>query len=153
MPDALVEIVATKVQKNLRDLEGLLNRIIFLQQERKIDITEKVVEQLVNETVNEPLKNANPTLIIKSVAEHYQISVADLVGPSRKKELIDPRQVAIYLLRDILDMSFPAIGEKLGKRDHTTAIYAYKKIEKELSKNQELNHKIIIIKEQVEKNS
>ena len=66
---------------------------------------------------------------------------------SRKQQIVEPRQIAIYLLRDILDLSYPFIGEKLGKRDHTTILYAYEKISQEITRNQTLNQKILSIRE------
>jgi chromosomal replication initiator protein len=89
--------------------------------------------------------------ILKSVAEFYNIGASDLITRGRKKEVVEPRQVAMYLLRDILEMSYPYIGERLG-RDHTTAIHAVEKITQELNKNQSLNQKISLIKELIYKN-
>lgn len=150
LPDDITQLIATKVQKNLRELEGILNRIAFLAQTKKQEVTLAAVESLINETVSQPLKNANPNVVIKAVADFFEISVADLIGNSRRKEFVEPRQISAYLLRDLLDLSYPYIGEKLGKRDHTTAIYACTKIEKELIKNQELNQKLLLIKDRIE---
>ena len=82
----------------------------------------------------------------------FEISHQDLSNRSRKKGIVMPRQIAIFLLRDLLNMSYPEIGERLGKRDHTTAIYSYEKISQEINKNQSLNQKIILIKEIIYKN-
>ncbi|MDO8585224.1 MAG: chromosomal replication initiator protein DnaA [bacterium] len=150
LPDDIAQLIATKVQKNLRELEGVLNRILFLSQTKKQEVTLASVEHIINETISQPLKNANPNVVIKSVADFFEISIADLIGNSRRKEFVEPRQVAAYLLRDLLDLSYPYIGEKLGKRDHTTAIYACVKIEKELAKNQELTQKVLLIKDKIE---
>ena len=77
--------------------------------------------------------------------------LADLTGRSRKKELVEPRQIAMYLLRDLLGLSYPYIGEKLGKRDHTTVIYSCEKVEKDVNKNHTLNRKIVMIKDRISK--
>ena len=81
----------------------------------------------------------------------YEITVQELIDRCRKKSVVEPRQISAFLLRDLLDMSYPDIGDKLGKRDHTTAIYAYEKISQEMNKNQSLNQKIILIKESIYK--
>ena len=75
----------------------------------------------------------------------------DILNRSRKKEIAESRQIAMYLLREVLGLSYPYIGRKLGKRDHTTAIYAYEKISKEMNKNPNLNQKILAIKEIINK--
>ena len=87
----------------------------------------------------------------KSVADFFEMSAQDLAGRCRQKSVVEPRQIAMYLLRDILGLSYPFIGEKLGKRDHTTAIYAYEKLNLEITKNQDLNQKIIAIKDLIYK--
>jgi chromosomal replication initiator protein len=151
LPDDIIEFIASKVQKNIRELEGILNRLIFYQQTKKEGLQIKLVEQIINENINQPLKNVSPDAIIKCVADYFQLPVIDLTNKGRKKEIIEPRQIVVYLLRELLDLSYPCIGEKLGKRDHTTAIYAYTKINKELAKNQALNQKIIAIKDELSK--
>ncbi len=151
LPDETVEFIASKVQNNIRELEGILNRLIFLQQTKKEVMSNKLIESLIEETINQPLKNIAPEAVIKAVADYYQIQVVDLTNKGRKKEIIEPRQVTVYLLRDLLDLSYPAIGDKLGKRDHTTAIYAYAKISKELTKNHNLSQKIAAIKDELSK--
>ncbi len=149
LPELVVQTIAAKVQKNLRELEGILNRIVFYQQTKKEEITPKLVEKIIDETINQSSRNVSPEKIIQTVATYFQVPVEDITGKGRKQELIEPRQVAIYLLREILDLSYPAIGDKLGKRDHTTAIYAYNKITKELQVNQELNQKVIILRDEI----
>jgi chromosomal replication initiator protein len=150
LPDNIVEFIANKIQKNLRELEGVLNRVIFHQQ-TKSSISLKAVEDIVNETIQQPTKNINPNQVIKAVADYFQISPNDLAGRCRQKSIVEPRQITMYLLRDILGLSYPDIGQKLGKRDHTTAIYAYSKLSEEINKNQDLNQKVIAIKDLVYK--
>jgi len=117
---------------------------------KKTEITTKLVDQIISNVINQPSKNINPNQVIKSVADFFEISVSDLTGGSRKQEIVEPRQVAIYILRDMLSLSYPFIADKLGKRDHTTAIYAYEKINKKIQENQMLNQKIIMIKDLIE---
>ncbi len=150
LPDNILELIANKVQKNLRDLEGVLNKVLFYQYTKK-DLSLRSVEDIVDETIQQPTKNINPTQVIKAVADYFQMTTNELGGRCRKKSVVEPRQIAMYLLRDILDLSYPDIGQKLGKRDHTTAIYAFTKMTEGLNKNQDLNQKVIAIKDLIYK--
>jgi len=151
LTDDVIDMIATKVQKNLRELEGVLNKILFIQSTKNTELSSKQVEEIINESIQQPIKNVSPAQVIKAVADYFQVDVADLTGRCRKNTIAEPRQVAMYLLREVLGLSYPSIGEKLGKRDHTTAIYAYNKLSKEISKDQNLNQKIIAIKDIIQK--
>ncbi len=153
LPDEICSLIATKIQRNVRELEGVLNKIIFYQDIKGVNLTEKTVEEIINNTIQEKTKNITSTKIIKAVADFYEILPTDLTNRSRKKNIVEPRQIAMFLMRDITNMSFPDIGEKLGKRDHTTAIYAYEKISEEIIKNQNMNQKITLIKDLIYKNN
>ncbi|MEK7546948.1 MAG: chromosomal replication initiator protein DnaA [Patescibacteria group bacterium] len=148
--DAVVELIANKVKKNIRELEGVINKIIFYQDMKNAPIGEKMVEEIIEKAIQNFTGRVSDSQIIKSVAEFYNVSIGDLSGRVRKKEIVEPRQVAMYLLRDILDMSYPYIGEKLGK-DHTTAIHSVRKINHEINKNSSFFQKIITIKELIHK--
>jgi len=147
--DKILEHVAAKIQKNIRELEGVLNRIVFYQNHKNEKINLKKLDEIVNETVQVAAKNITAADIIKNVAECFNFSVPDLINRSRKQEVVAARQIAMYLLREILKLSYPSIGEKLGKRDHTTAIHACEKISQNLNQNPGLNQKIMMIKEQI----
>ncbi len=150
LPDNVVEFIANKIQKNLRELEGVLNRILFYQCTKK-EISLKAAEDIINEIIQQPTKNINPNQVIKVVSEYFQIPQNDLNGRCRKKSIVEPRQICMYLLREVLGLSYPDIGFKLGKRDHTTAIYAFTKLSEEINRNQDLNQKIIAIKDLIYK--
>ncbi len=152
LPDEICAVVANKVQRNIREIEGILNKIIFYQEVKNIELTTKVVEEIIDNIIQQSSKNITGSQIIKAVSDFYEITHLELINRSRKKCVVEPRQVAAFLLRDLLGMSYPDIGEKLGKRDHTTAIYACGKITQEINKNQSLNQKIILIKEVILKN-
>ncbi len=152
LSDEVVDCIANKVRKGLRELEGILNRILFYQQVKNLEVTIKLAEQIMNEVIKEPVKNIGPDQIIKAVADFFDITINDLISRSRKQELVECRQIAAYLLRDILSLSYPFIGDKLGKRDHTTVIYACEKIIKELNVNQTLNQNVLSIKDMLTKN-
>ena len=147
LTEEICGLVANKIQRNIREIEGILNKIIFYQEVKNIELTTKIVEGIIDNIIQQSSKNITASQIIRAVADFYEITPSELFNRSRKKSVVEPRQVVAFLLRDLLDMSYPDIGEKLGKRDHTTAIYSCGKISQEISKNQNLNQKIILIKE------
>lgn len=151
LDDDVINLIASKVSKSLRELEGILNKVLFYKDIKKTGINTKLVEQIINNVTKQPTKAINPNQIIKTVAGFFEVSSNDLTGRSRKQEIVEPRQIAIYLLRDVLSLSYPFIADKLGKRDHTTAIYAYEKINKGIQENQALNQKVLMIKDLLEK--
>jgi chromosomal replication initiator protein len=150
LSDAVIDLIARKVKKNIRELEGVLNKLVFYQEAKRMDITERVAEEVIEKSVQNFSRRVSDDQILRSVADFYHLAVEDLITRGRKKEVVEPRQIAMYLLRDILDMSYPYIGEKLG-RDHTTAIHAVEKINQEINKNSGLNQKINLIREAIYK--
>ena len=148
-----LEYIATKVQKNIREVEGVLNKVLFYQQYKNNKIDQKKLDEIISETSQVSPKNITPAEIIKTVAEFYEISQQELTDRGRKQEIVEPRQVVMYLLREMLKLSYPNIGERLGKRDHTTVIHAYEKISKEINSNSVFNQKILLIKERLFKNT
>jgi len=144
-----LEAIAAKVQRNIRELEGVLNKVVFCEQCKNERIDSKKLEDIINETTQVSSKNITATDILKTVADFFELSPHDLANRSRKQEVVRPRQIAMYLLREVLKLSYPHIGEKLGKRDHTTAIHACAKISKDLSRDASLNQKIMMVKERL----
>lgn len=153
LPDPVIEVIASKIRKNIRELEGIVNIILFYKEQKKFDITPQFANDIIRKNTQHTPENITPQQIIQSVANFFQILIEDLMGTCRKKEFVRPRQVAIYLLRDMLELSYPYIGELVGKKDHTTAIHAFEKINRELNKNSDLNQKIILIKDIINKSS
>lgn len=149
LPEKTLEAIAAKVQRNIRELEGVLNKVVFYEQYKGEKIDSKKLDEIISEATQVSSKNITVNSIIKTVAEFFEISPNDLVGRSRKSGIVEPRQICMYLLRDVLKLSYPHIGEKLGNRDHTTAIHACEKISKDINQNPNLNQKIILIKEKV----
>jgi chromosomal replication initiator protein len=141
--------IATHIQKNVRELEGALNRVVAFGQiyNRIPDLKE--VKNILNTYLSTPYRKTSPQTILKSVADFYSISLADLVKRSRKKEIVKPRQIAMFLLREETKLSFPEIGQKLGGRDHSTVIHACEKIKNEVSVDEPLKQELILIKERV----
>ena len=96
-----------------------------------------------------PSKVANCKKIIQAVSEFYDLREKDLFSSSRKKEVVRPRQIAMFLLRELLKSSYPFIGRKFGGKDHTTAIHSCGKIAKELGDNENLNNELDLIKQRI----
>jgi len=131
-PGETLDYIASNIKKNIRELEGALNILVAYQKLNNSLPDFKTVKSLLNNLISSPAKVINAKKIIKAVSEFYDLKEKDLISSSRKKEIVKPRQIAMYLLREELKGSFPFIGRKLGGKDHTTAIHAYKKICKEL---------------------
>jgi chromosomal replication initiator protein len=148
--DAVIDMIAKKVKKNIRELEGILKKILFYQEKKQIEVTEKIAEEIIEKSAQLLQKRVSDNQILKAVAEFFNISTEVLSSHNRRKEVVEPRQIAMYLLRDISELSYPYIGEKLGK-DHTTAIHSYEKINQEINRNPSLNQKILSIKELIYK--
>lgn len=128
--------IANNVQNNIRELEGALNKIIVIHQlNNSIPNLKSVKNSLSDYVSNLQIKSLTPKEIIDSVSRFYEISIKDILGSSRRKELVGPRQAAIFLIREELNTSYPSIGQEMGGRDHTTAMHAYNKILKEINEN------------------
>ena len=141
--------IATNIQKNIRELEGALNRIIAVSQIYGKSLEIKEVKKLLATYLNTPYHKTTPQSVLKSVSEFYNISLNDILKRSRKKEVVKPRQMAMYLLREETKLSFPEIGQKLGGRDHSTVIHAYEKIKTEEETDELTKQEIVMIKERV----
>ncbi len=147
--DEILSYIAVNVQKNIRELEGALNRIIASNGLLSSSPDMATVTKILNDVINSPKKLTNHKNIIQAVAEFYDINTSELINRCRKKEIAYPRQVAMYLMREELKKSFPFIGEKLGGRDHTTVMYACDKLTREVEKNETLQQEISLIKERI----
>ncbi|HBA36281.1 TPA: chromosomal replication initiator protein DnaA [Candidatus Falkowbacteria bacterium] len=129
----ILSYIADHVQNNIRELEGALTKVIASHQFKGLSPSLKTVKEILNDYVsNIQLRSLTPKEIIETTAKFYNLNYKDLTGESRKKELVWPRQIAIFLIREELGTSYPAIGAELGGRDHTTAMHSYNKISQEI---------------------
>lgn len=147
--DEILEYIATNIQTNIRELEGALNRLSAYQKLNSQSPNLEIAKTLLKSVVFAPKKVATPEKVIKAVSLFYDLKEKDILAVSRKKEIVKPRQVAMFLLREELKSSFPFIGRKFGGKDHTTAIHGYNKIKKEITTNENLSEEISLIREQV----
>jgi chromosomal replication initiator protein len=142
----IVEYLATNIQTNIRELEGALNQLLAFCEMRGLEPTLGVATSLLSVSKTRP-KHLSAKQIIERTARHFQIPVDDIVGPKRDKDIVVPRQIAMYILRSELHLSFPKIARELGRKDHTTAIHSVEKIEKESRLDASMRMAISEIKE------
>ena len=149
LPEEVLIYVASNIQRNIRELEGALNRLSAYQKLNNQTPDIEGAKSLLKSLIFSPIKVITAKKIIQAVAEFYDLKEKDLLSSSRKKEIVNPRQVAMYLLREDLKSSYPFIGRKFGGKDHTTAIHSCGKVLKELEINKSLNDEINLIRQRV----
>jgi chromosomal replication initiator protein len=148
--DDVLEFIAANIKNNIRELEGALNRVSVSAQLTKQNITLDYVQKVLSELISSGKKKGiTHKHIIKIVSDFYDVSPDDLIAKNRKQDVVKPRQIAMYLMRTELQYSYPGIGEKLGGRDHTTAIHAYDKISEALKSDDKINEELSEIREQL----
>lgn len=147
--DDVFTYIATNIQKNIREIEGALKKISAFSQFYNRSPSLKEVKQLLGVYINIAHRRPTPQNVIKSVAEFYKIPMSDLIKRSRRKEVVHPRQIAMFLLREEVKYSFPEIGAKLGGRDHSTVIHACVKIKEEELNNDATRQELSLIKERI----
>lgn len=146
-PD-VTEYLANYIQTNIRELEGALNQLLAFCEMRGLIPDMGVTSSLLGAHQTRP-RHISPKQVIERTARHFQIPIEDILGPKRDKDIVVPRQVAMWMLRNELHLSFPKIARELGRKDHTTAIHSVEKIEKEKNFDAELRAAIAEIKERL----
>ncbi len=132
LPSSVMEFLAGRVQNNIRELEGALNQVLAFCEMRGVEPSIEVVQSIFEAERNRP-KHVSARQIIEKTAKYFHVSMDDILGPKRDKDIVVPRQIAMYMLRSELHLSFPKIAHELGRKDHTTAIHSIEKIQKESS--------------------
>jgi chromosomal replication initiator protein len=148
LPQDITEYLATNIQTNIRELEGALNQLLAFCEMRELDPTLEITTGLLGPIKSRP-KHLSARQVVERTARHYQIALDDIMGPKRDKDIVVPRQVAMYMLRSELHLSFPKIARELGRKDHTTAIHSVEKIEKESALDAGIRAAIADIKERL----
>ncbi|MCL5611473.1 MAG: chromosomal replication initiator protein DnaA [Chloroflexi bacterium] len=146
--DEILNTIAQRVQSNIRELEGALNRIIAFSDLSGSSLTPSLVDVALADLLPQR-QNIAPLKIVELVAREWQISVDALMGRDRSQKIAEPRQVAMYLIRKETNTSLPQIGEVLGGRDHTTVMYAIDKITNEMTTRRELEKRVRNVREQL----
>jgi chromosomal replication initiator protein len=148
IPDDIVETIARRVQSNIRELEGSLTRVLALADLSNLLLNAKLVDVALADLLPKP-STIKPEEVVSQVAGAFGVTVQNLIGPDRRKEIVLPRQIAMYLLREEANYSLPKIGEALGGRDHTTVMYACQKVTDMLERDDKLRRQVIKIREQI----
>lgn len=146
LPETTLELIALMIQKSIRELEGALNTIHIQSKYQNKTLNQDDVKTILSKNIK-PRHMATPNQIIKTVAEFYDIPEKSIYEHTRKTEVVRPRQIAMFLIREDLKGSYPNIAQKFGGMDHTTAIHAYEKITGEIKRNSKLEDELKIIRE------
>ena len=140
--DSILSDIATKIDSNIRELEGVFNKIVARASLTHSPITIELAENIINEFKYESQKVISCDFIKETVSKYFSIDKDDLAGSKRSNDIAFPRQIAMYLCREIANMSFPQIGVEFGNRDHSTVMHGYNKIAKEIKEKN--NTKLIV---------
>ena len=148
LPADVVEYLANHIQTNIRELEGALNQLLAFCEMRNLEPSLSIAGSLLGSSKARP-KHLSAKQIIERTCKHFQIPMEGILGPKRDKDIVVPRQIAMYMLRSELHLSFPKIARELGRKDHTTAIHSVEKITKESQLDANLRSTLSEIKERL----
>jgi len=150
LTEDVLRFVSTNVQSNVRELEGALNKLIAYSELHNVDVSLEIAKEVISSITSVHRRGGvNARDLVKAVAEYFDIALNDLVGQSRRKELVVPRQITMFLMREELESSYPAIGQELGGRDHTTAMHAYTKIKTSFDNDEKVRQDITSIRQRI----
>ena len=142
----IFSVIADKITTNIRELEGALNRVIAHANLMNKPLTKETAKEVLTDVFDTSNRQVDAPLIKNTVCAHFGINVQDVDSAKRTKNLAYPRQIAMYLCRELTDLSLPKIGENFGNRDHTTVMHACEKITKDLKTNEDLRKLISELK-------
>lgn len=146
VPDAVLEFLALKITSNIRELEGSLNRIVAHADVTKCAITLESTQEVLQDLLRSNDRRVTIDEIQKQVAEHYNVRLSDMHSARRARQVARPRQVAMYLAKQLTSRSLPEIGRKFGGRDHTTVMHAVRKIEELIAEDPSLAQDVDILR-------
>jgi len=144
--EEIIKYIATNIKSNIRELEGAFNKIIAAAKLNKVELTLPLAEEALKDVIypNKP-KEITPTLIINIVADHFGVKPEYITSKRRNSEFVLPRQLVMYLCRNLIDISLENIATILNKKDHTTVMHGCKRIENEIADNVDFKNKVDII--------
>ena len=152
VPNEVIIYIANKIQSNIRELEGALIKVIhqasLINEDINIDLAKNALKDIVTENNNKSRK-ITIDLIKEIVADYYNLTLEDMISKKRTQKIAFPRQIAMYLARELTDNSLPQIGDEFGGRDHTTVIHSYKKIEKKCNEENDFKETVKKIKNKI----
>ncbi len=148
--EEIIKYIATNIKSNIRELEGAFNKIIAFSKLNRVNPSLSLAEEALKDIISpDKPKEVTPQLIINVVSEHFGVKPEDITSKKRNSEFVMPRQVVMYLCRELTDTSYANIGKLLGKKDHTTILHGANKIAEEMTINEELKNKVEIIKKKI----
>jgi len=148
VPNEVLDFVAEKVDSNIRELEGAYLQVVMYAKANGLELTVDLAAKILGQTLKEkPTKNVNVNEILKAVCLYYSVKSQDIKGKRRNKEIVIPRQVAMYLMKEITGMPLITIGDFLGGRDHTTIMYGVEKIQNEIAETGKVTQDIVNVKQ------
>ena len=148
--EEILKYIATNIKSNIRELEGALKQVIASSKLNKMELSLSLAEDALKDIIYpEAPKEITPELIMNVVAEHFNVSAADISSSKRNSEFVLPRQIFMYLCRELIDIPYKSIGNLLGKKDHSTVMHGVDKIKKEIKENDDLRNKVDIIKKKI----
>ena len=148
IPDEILDLVARKVQRNIRELEGALNRVVVQREALGVPLTPEMVDSALRDMLPQG-NTVTSAMIVSKVCERCGLSAEDLVGRRRSAPIARARHIAMYLMREVTGASLPQIGRELGGRDHSTVLHGCNKISEEIEHDQQLRRDILNIKEEL----
>ena len=153
LDDDILDYISTNIKSNIRELEGALNKLLAFSNLEHTEITMDIaVRELQNIISPDKPREITPQLVIEIVAEHFNISTAQMISKNRSSEIARPRQIAMYLCKNMTNSSLEMIGAILGGRDHSTIIHGIRKITEDYEKNEDFHHLLETIKKKINPN-
>ena len=147
--DEVLVKIASKVNSNIRELEGAFNKLMAYSVFTKSELTDEIVDDTIEAILVRSSKELTSKLIMQVVSKFFNIKVSDMISPKKSIYISKPRQIAMYLCRELADLSFPTIGKDFGGRDHSTVLHAYGKINDEYNNNEEFKNLVNEIKKKL----
>ena len=151
--DEVIQYIANNIKSNIRELEGALNKLIAYSRldnkEINVELAEKAIRDIVAPDQN---REITPSLIVETVAEHFHLQPSDLSSNKRSSDIVIPRQIVMYLCREMIDIPYKTIGTYIGKKDHSTVIHGINKIVSDMEQSEALRNTVEIIRRKINPN-
>lgn len=148
--DEVIKYIATNIKSNIRELEGALNKLIAFGNLEKKEISVALAEEVLKDIISpDEKRQVTPELILSTVAEHFHVTENDIKGSRRSSDIVQPRQITMYLCREMTTMSLEAIGAFMGKKDHSTVINGCKKIVEKMDSSESLRNTVEVIRKKI----
>ncbi len=148
IPDEILEVIAERIQSNIRELEGALNRVVAFAELSGTPVTAELAEIALTDLLPQSV-DIQPESVLNMVALEYKLTAERLISRDRSRAVALPRQIAMYLMRQEIDISLPQIGKEIGGRDHSTVMYAIDKIEDIIERDERLRRQIVQIRQKL----